>query len=195
MATTAARLEAAVRAWLDGLDDVQRAAATFPFEIPERFVWAYTPGPREGLAIRDMRPAHREAALAIVAAATSARGAGEIVAVMALETILREVEQAAGRPSPDRRDPELYWFAVFGEPGPTNLWAWRVGGHHVAIQVTVAGGAVVGSTPSFLGTNPATVPHGPLAGTRTLAGEEDLARSLLSVLTPVERDVAIVSAT
>ena len=52
-------------AWLD--EPRRRAArATFPFETTERFVWAYTPDPREGLAIRDMRPDQRAAASAIV---------------------------------------------------------------------------------------------------------------------------------
>ena len=193
--TTARDLAAAVRAWLDGLDDVQRSAATFRFGTSERFVWGYVPGTREGLAIRDMGPGQRTAATAMVAAATSARTAREIGAVMALETVLGELERATGRPDLHRRDPELYWFAVFGEPGSTTPWSWRVGGHHVAIHMTVADGEVIGSTPSFLGANPATVPHGPLAGTRTLPGEEDLARSLLSVLTSAERGIAIVDDT
>ena len=51
---------------------------------------------------------------------------------------------------------------------------------------------MVGATPSFLGANPAVVPSGGLAGTRTLPGEEALARELLSALTPDERRVAVV---
>jgi hypothetical protein len=84
---------------------------------------------------------------------------------------------------------------VFGEPGPTGPWAWRVGGHHVAIHMTNADGDVIGTTPSFLGANPAIVPSGPLAGTRTLPGEEQLARGLLTALTPTERRVAVVDGT
>jgi hypothetical protein len=193
--TTARAIAAAARAWLDALDDGQRSAATFSFETSERFVWAYVPGTREGLAVRDMSQGQRTAAIAMVAAGTSARTAREIGAVMALETALGDLERATVRGGRHRRDPELYWFAVFGEPGSTTPWSWRVGGHHVAIHVTVADGEVIGSTPSFLGANPATVPHGPLAGTRTLPGEEDLARSLLSVMTSAERDIAVVDDT
>ena len=122
----------------------------------------------------------------------SARAAGEIQAIIALETVLGELERAAGRPGWRRRDPELYWFAVFGEPSAGGSWSWRVGGHHVAIHLTLAGGGVIGATPSFLGANPAVVPSGVLAGTRTLPGEEALARELLSALTPDERRVAVV---
>ena len=194
MEAAAREITAAVRTWLDGLDDAQRARATFAFDAAERFVWAYTPGPREGLAIRDMRPDQRAAASGIVASAMSSRTAGEIGAIIALETVLGELERSGGRSGTERRDPELYWFAVFGEPGSSAPWSWRIGGHHVAIHVTVADDRVIGTTPSFLGANPAVIPSGPRAGERTLPGEETLARALLSELTPTERGVALVNA-
>jgi hypothetical protein len=186
-------ITAAARAWLDGLDATQRAAAVFPFDTHERFVWAYTPGTREGLALRDMRPDQRAAAHGIVTASLSERTAGEVASVISLETVLGAIERDGGRGGWTRRDPELYWFAVFGEPEVRAPWSWRVGGHHVAIQVTLANGQVIGSTPSFLGSNPAVVPSGPQAGFRALAGEESLARTLLAGLTPDERRVAIVN--
>ena len=191
--TAAADITAAARAWLDGLDDAQRAQAMFPFDTRERFVWAYTPGKREGLALRDMRPDLRDATQAILGASLSERTAGEVASVIALESVLGELERAAGRGGWQRRDPELYWFAVFGEPDPRTPWSWRVGGHHVAVHVTVADGEVIGSTPSFLGANPAVVPSGPQQGFRALAGEEGFARSLLSNMTPAERRAAVVS--
>jgi hypothetical protein len=194
MEAAAREMTAAVRTWLDGLDDAQRAGAMFAFDTTERFVWAYTPGRREGLAIRDMRPGQRAAASAIVASAMSSRTAVEIAAIMALETVLGELERAGGG-SGWTRDPELYWFAVFGSPGSAAPWSWRIGGHHVAVHVTVADDRVVGITPSFLGANPAVVPSGPQAGARTLPGEEALGRAALAALTPAERAVAVVDGT
>ena len=182
----------AVTTWLDGLDAAQRATAAFPFDTDERFAWQYTPGPRQGLAIRDMRPDQRAAAMTIVRASLSDRGAGEVGSVIALETVLGTLEREAGRPGWQRRDPGLYWFAVFGDPGGGGGWSWRVGGHHVAIHLTFAGGRVAGSTPSFLGANPAVVPHGPTAGSRALSGEEELARRLLAGLSDVARRKAVV---
>ena len=195
MEAAAREITAAVNTWLDGLDDAQRARATFAFVTAERFVWAYTPGPREGLAIRDMRPDQRAAASAIVASAMSSRTAGEIAAIIALETVLGELERSGARWGTERRDPELYWFAVFGNPGSAAPWSWRIGGHHVAVHVTVADDGVVGTAPSFLGANPAVVPSGPRAGARTLPGEEALARDLLAAMTPPERSVAVVDGT
>jgi hypothetical protein len=182
----------AVTTWLGVLDDTRRATATFPFDTDERFAWQYTPGPREGLAIRDMQPDQRAAALAIVRASLSDRCAAEVESVMALETVLGALEREAGRPGWQRRDPGLYWFAVFGDPGGGERWSWRVGGHHVAIHLTLAGGHVAGSAPSFLGANPAVVPHGPTTGTRALGGEEELARRLLAGLDSTARRKAVV---
>jgi Protein of unknown function (DUF3500) len=186
-------ITAGARAWLDGLDATQRAAAVFPFDSSERFVWAYTPGTREGLALRDMRPDQRRAATALLGASLSERTAGEVASVIALETVLGALEREGGTGGWTRRDPALYWFAVFGEPDADAPWSWRVGGHHVAIHVTLADGQVVGNTPSFLGANPGVVPSGPQAGFRALTGEESLARTLLAGLTLDERKAAIVS--
>ena len=61
---------------------------------------------------------------------------------MALEPILGELERQAGRGEWMRRDPDLYWFAIFGDPGDDRPWSWRMGGHHVAMQSTVADGRV-----------------------------------------------------
>jgi hypothetical protein len=194
METAASTITAAVRAWLDALDEGQRAQATFAFDSGERFSWTYLPGPREGLAIRDMRPDQRAAAGAIVAASLSARSAGEVASIMALEVVLGELERAGGRAGVERRDPELYWFAVFGAPGSSAPWSWRLGGHHVAVHVTVAGDRVLGATPSFLGANPAVIPSGPRAGERMLPGEEALARDLLAELSAADRVVAVVDA-
>jgi hypothetical protein len=185
-------ITAAVAAWLHGLDEAQRSSATFPFESAERFVWAYTPGTRRGLAIGEMDAGQRAAAVAMLASSMSNRTAAEIQAIMALEAVLGQLEHADGRSGWTRRDPELYWFAVFGTPGTGSPWSWRVGGHHVAIHLTVHGDRVVGTTPSFLGANPAVVPSGPQAGTRTLTGEEALARALFLELTAAERSEALV---
>ena len=181
----------AVADWLATLGQEQRGLATFPFDTDERFVWAFTPGERKGLALRDMRPDQRATAMRIVVAAMSERGTREVADVIALETILGEVEREQGRANWPRRDPELYWFAVFGDPAGQDAWSWRIGGHHVAVHMTVAGGRVVGSTPSFLGANPAVVPSGPTAGRRVLTGEEMLARDLLLGLSQEARAVAI----
>ena len=91
------------------------------------------------------------------------------------------------------RDPELYWFTIFGEPSDSAPWGWRFEGHHVSLNFLSTRGEVAVSTPAFLGANPARVPNGPRAGWRLLPAEEDLARRLLASLTPGERARALLS--
>ena len=191
---TASDLQRSVVGWLALLDAGQRASATFRFDDRERVVWAYTPGDRRGLALSEMARPQRDAAMAMLDAALSARGAREAAAIMAHETVLGGIERASGRSDWPRRDPSRYWFAIFGDPfgGPEAPWMWRVGGHHVAIHVTVVGGQVIASAPSFLGANPSLIPDGPRAGERILTGEETLARDLVTGLPEGARAVAIV---
>ena len=188
---SATRIRAAVEAWLETLDRGQQTTAVFPFETPERFAWDYRPGLRQGLALGDMDDRQRVAAMSVVGAAMSDRGAGEVRDIIALEPILGELERRAGRGG-TRHNPDFYWFAVFGDPGGDAPWSWRLGGHHVAVHSTIADGRVVGAAPSFLGANPATVPAGPRAGHRAIDGEERLARALLLSLSPAQRAIAVV---
>jgi hypothetical protein len=187
----AQRIRDAAAVWRETLDAGQRARADFPFDDVERFAWDYRPGPRRGLALADMTEPQRAAAMALVDAAMSERGAADVRAIIALEPILGELERAAGRGGINR-DPELYWFALFGDPAGTAPWSWRIGGHHVAIGSTIVADRVLGSAPSFLGANPATVPAGPLAGRRAIDGEKTLARALLRDLSEDQRRRAVV---
>ena len=185
-------MRAEASAFLDSLYDGQRTAARYDLTDPERHRWQYTPGTRGGLALKDMEPGQRDRALALMDSALSARGAQTAREIMALEPVLKALEERAGRPGAERRDAEHYWFAVFGDPAGEAPWAWRVGGHHLCLHFTVvAGKAAV--TPLFFGATPAGVPAGPEAGRRVLAAEEDLARELLDVLDETQWARAIVS--
>jgi hypothetical protein len=166
----------------------QHRLLALPWESPERTRWQYTPGSRPGLALAEMDALQRDAALALLRTALSERGFASAWAVMALESVLRDLEERQGRPGFERRDPLHYWFAVFGSPEGSQPWGWRVGGHHVCVHVTVAGSSSV-VLPLFLGANPATTPD----GSRTLAEEEDLARELVLSLDESRRSRAVLS--
>lgn len=101
-----------------------------------------------------------------------------------------------GVAAPLIRDPDLYYFTVFGDPSTKTDWGWRVEGHHVSLRFAVDNGKMaVTSTPQFYGANPAEVREGPQAGLRVLAAEEDTARALLASLTDAEKTTAIVRPT
>ena len=109
---------------------------------------------------------------------------------MSLEDVLRVLEKDSG----ERRNPEKYFFSIFGEPAEKGTWGYRVEGHHVSLHFTVVDGKVVGS-PTFLGANPAEVREGPRKGLRVLSAEEDLGRAILESLDAAQKKVAIVSDT
>jgi hypothetical protein len=181
-----AEVAQSARALVAALPPERQAAARLPFQGSERTSWRYTPGDRAGLALKDMSPAQREAAHALLQSFLSANGYLKVQAIIALESVLRELE---GRSD---RDPGRYWFAVFGEPGGDAPWGLRVEGHHVSLHLTVVKGRFLAATPTFLGANPAEVRAGPRKGERALRDEEEAGRALLASLTPAQRREAIV---
>ena len=139
-------------------------------------------------ALKDMTSAQKHLANALLNAGLSQQGYIKATSIMSLEDILRILEKDNGV----RRNPEGYFFSVFGEPSETGVWGYRVEGHHLALNFTLKGGKVIGS-PNFFGTNPAEVKEGPRKGLRVLHAEEDLARALVTSLTPEQKKTAIVS--
>jgi len=93
------------------------------------------------------------------------------------------------------RDPNKYFFTVFGQPSATGNWGWRVEGHHISLHFLVAKGTVAASTPSFAGSNPAEVRDGAEKGKRVLASLEDPGRALVMALDDKQRAMAIINTT
>jgi hypothetical protein len=188
MHTPAVMAETA-KAFLNSLDAEQRARATFQFQDEERFDWHYIPKERKGLPLKDMNSAQKHLAHALLSAGLSQRGYIKAVSIMSLDEILRLLENGTG----PVRDPERYFFSIFGEPSETGIWGYRVEGHHVSQNFTIVNGKVL-VAPSFFGANPAEVREGPRKGLRVLAREEDLGRAFIQSLTPEQKKTAIVSA-
>ena len=178
----------AAKAFLNSLDAEQRARATFQLQDEERFNWHYIPKARKGLPLKDMNAAQKHLAHALLSAGLSQRGYIKAITIMSLDEVLRILEQGKG----PVRDPEGYFFSVFGEPSETGTWGYRIEGHHISQNFTVANGKVQGA-PSFFGANPAEVREGPRKGLRVLGHEEDLGRALIQSLTAEQKKVAIVS--
>jgi hypothetical protein len=178
-------------AFLALLDAEQKQKAQMPFNSEERLNWHYVPMERKGLHYKAMTEDQKKAAQALLLVSLSKSGYGKIEAIRKLELVLKEMENGKG----PTRDPDLYYFAVFGEPDAKGTWGWRYEGHHVSLHWTAIKGKIVASSPQFLGSNPAEVRSGPQQGTRVLKAEEDLGRALVKSLTPEQRSAAILSET
>lgn len=182
----------AAKIWLKSLSPDQRERATYPLTNDERENWHFIPRERKGFPIKEMSPIQRQQALALLNTAMSQKGYLKAITIMTLEQVLHEIERG-GR---NVRDPEQYFFTVFGEPGDTKAWGWRCEGHHLSLNFLIAeGGHHIFATPSFFGANPAEVREGRFKGLRVLGEEEDLARKLVKSLSPEQRKKAIISET
>jgi uncharacterized protein DUF3500 len=184
------RMAAAARAWLDSLDDAQRAVAVGAVPADdasdtERRRWFYTPTDHGGLTVHAQRPAQQRAAMQLIATGLSTPAYVTVATTMGLENVLDHAEGFVTVFDRERgRDPGLYYLRVFGEPGGAAPWGWRFGGHHVSLNNLVVDGALVATTPCFLGADPAVSPLLGGGVLRPLARVEDLARELVRSLPP-----------
>ena len=199
---TASGMARAASALLESLNDEQRQKMAMPLDAKDRTRWHFIPPnmfPRQGVPLKDMTEPQRKHAHDLLKAALSDRGYKTTVAIMEqLEAILRDTESAAraakGVTSGGNvRDPELYYFSVFGKPEAKGAWGWRVEGHHVSLHFTIAGGSTVVAAPSFLGSNPAEVRDGPQKGYRALDKEQDAGRAMVMALDDAQKKTAIYS--
>jgi len=185
------RMAEAASSFLDSLPPELRDQATFDLDSPVRTDWHFFPKPRLGVSWKQMNLDQRRAAHNLLKSALSSKGYLKATAIMHLEAILRELE-GGGADVAEKRDPDKYWFAVFGEPVAGDSWGWRVEGHHLSVNLTAMSGTIVGKTPLFLGANPAEITIGPMAGLRVMGEEEDLARQLVGSLSADQRSEAII---
>lgn len=186
--------------FLASLDTAQRAEATMPYDDPRRVQWNFVPlAQRKGLQIKNMTGPQRRKAHAMMTAALSAIGYEKATAIMGLEGLLAELERE--RKNGPIRDPERYYFTVFGTPAAEATWGWSVEGHHLSLNFAVKDGQILSHTPAFYGVNPGAIaPNTMVAGglpvgTRVLAKEEDVAFALLASLTPDQLEVALLDKT
>ena len=156
----------AAQAFLGGLDDAQRAKATYAFDDAERLRWHWTTPrnfPRNGLPLTEMNADQKSAARFLLQASVSAAGYEKSLNIIGLQTDLGN-------------DPDLYFVTVFGPPGE-RAWGWRWEGHHLSRQFTIVGDEIA-MTPFFLGAWP-TVSG---SGLRAMPREEDAALELATSL-------------
>src|SRR5438034_7341858 len=191
-ADIASRMTEAADAWLDSLDEDQRAKASLAFDdTAERTSWAYFPRMTKGLPLLEMDARQQKLAHALIGGALSFHAYAKIVTVMASESLVSLME---GGRLDAFRDPRRYFLAIFGSPGDER-WGWRFEGHHVVLNFTLAGWEIVSPTPLFIGAQPAEVPHEHAMVLRPCAEEEDAARELLGSLDADRRREAIICET
>lgn len=187
--TAGEEMAEAAAALLASLDEGQRSRVMFELKADERANWNIIPRERKGVTWKEMNPAQRHLATALLVSGLSQRGFVKASTIMSLEQILLELEQGRG----PKRDPENYFWSIFGKPSAQGTWGWRVEGHHISLNFTIVEGKHISSTPSMFGTNPAEVRQGPRKGLRVMGVEEDLGRALIGSLTAEQKKEAVIA--
>src|SRR6185503_19750988 len=149
-----ARIVAAAQALLTTLDEAGRAKVQFPFEGPQKTRWSNLPSPmfqREGLRVGDLTAAQRASVMSLLSTALSREGYRKVTDIMRGDEVLRKA-QAAGRSgaagdgrgggarggSGVRFGEDEYYLAFLGTPSVSAPWMLQYGGHHLAINLTLA---------------------------------------------------------
>jgi len=181
--------------YLATLSDEQREQSTMEYEAKERVDWHFIPKDhRKGLQIKEMKKPQRKAALALLRSCLSKVGYDKATKVMALESVLAELEK--DRTGGPIRDSERYYYTVFGSPSESEKWGLSIEGHHLSFNFVVEKDKVISSTPMFYAANPTVVAEAQFGlekGERVLAKEESLAFEFVQSLDEKQRKTAIIA--
>lgn len=163
----------------------------FPGFIGEQYgqaVWSNYPVsdvPRPGLKLGSLSAAQREAAMAMLRELLSKEGYEKVMDIMGADQALSDngTNYASGRDS--------YTLAIFGTPNLSTPWMVGFGGHHLALNIVVAGSQ--GSlTPALTGAQPSVYQSGGKT-IRVLAAENDKAFALLGALDEDQKKKAVLN--
>lgn len=172
----------------------QQQRVMIPFDSDERYNFNYIPlNNRKGIAISELNNGQRLQVFTFLRSSLNNVTVDKITAIMQLETVLKQLEQ---RSVEDHyRDPEKYFITVFGVPSDSSIWGWRFEGHHISFNFSADKHLLLSGTPSFLGSNPATVLSGPQKGKEILKEETTAGFTLLHSLSAAALKKAVISTT
>jgi hypothetical protein len=198
-ADATARIVASAQAFVATLDEAGKSTVQLPFDSPKKSGWTNFPVgmvPREGVRLGDLSPAQRAAAMALLSTAFSQDGYRKVVEIMRADEVLRETSRGGGGPGGGpgggggpRFGQDEYYLAFFGVPSLSAPWMLQFGGHHLGINLTLAGRQAT-LAPSLTGAQPASYSFEGRT-IRPLGRENDRAFALMASLDASQRSQAI----
>jgi len=195
------RIVAAAQGVLTALDDSGRTKVQFPFDSPQKTNWSNLPSPmfqRNGLRLADVTATQRAAVMTLLSVALSRDGYRKVVDIMRGDEVLRTQSSGNGGRGGGRGPgggpafgENEYYLAFLGTPSTTAPWRLQFGGHHLAINLTLAGSQAT-MAPSLPAAQPATYT---VEGrtVRPLGNENDKAFALINTLDASQRSQAILT--
>jgi Protein of unknown function (DUF3500) len=186
-AKTATEVAAVANKFIASLDDSQRAKVVYKFnDEDQRKRWSNLPTTmvkRGGLRMGDLTQPQRDAVYALLEAALSPQGYQKVLQIVQGDELLK---QSGGQNMFGR---DNYYVSFLGQPSATDPWMIQFGGHHLAINLTLAGEHAT-LAPSHTGAQPALYEFEGKT-VRPLGREVDKAFALLSSLDESQRKQAI----
>jgi hypothetical protein len=205
-AEATSQIVTAAQALFASLDEAGRAKVQFPPDGPQKTRWSNLPSPmfeRRGLLLADLTSAQRDAVTTLLTKALSRDGYRKVTQIMDGDEVLKKGEggRAGGRgrgrggPGGPGGGPSFgkdqYYVAFVGTPSTTAPWTLQFGGHHLAINLTMAGGQA-SMAPSLPAAQPASyMVEG--REIRPLGTENDKAFALINALDSSQRSQAILT--
>ena len=183
---------AAAQALAGSLAGPAKEKGLLPLDHEARTTLNYIPIVRAGVPLEELTDPQKAQALSLLRSGLSESGFATARSIIAHEDILREIEKAQGVANYARRQPGLYYTAIFGTPSSDGYWAWRFEGHHLSVNASHVGKEDI-VAPLFFGSNPAKVLSGPSMGLRILKNEEDEARALMALFTPEQKTKVVIA--
>ena len=188
-AETATRIVKAAEDVVSAVDGSARARLVFPYESPQKANWSNLPSgiyKRNSLKIGDLTAPQRAAVMKLLSSALSAEGYRKVVDIMHGDEVLK---RGGGGRGPAFGEDE-YYLAFLGTPSATTPWMLQFGGHHLAINLTLAGSQAT-MAPSLPAAQPAKFEWEGRT-VRPLGNENDKAFALINALDEKQKGQAII---
>jgi uncharacterized protein DUF3500 len=196
-ADATARIVTAARAVVATLDEAGRAKIQFPYDSSQRTKWSNLPSPmfqRDGVRLADLTAPQRAAVDALLSTALSRDGYRKVREIMLADGVLGRGQGGGrgggGRGGGPRFAEDEYYLAFLGPPSTTSPWMLQFGGHHLAINLTMAGSQAT-MAPSLPAAQPAIYEFEGRT-VRPLGNENDKAFALINALNEAQRQQAII---
>jgi Protein of unknown function (DUF3500) len=216
-----ARVVSAANTFLSSLDANQRQRVLYAFNDNEqRMRWSNLPTgfvPRGGINFKQMSAPQRDAAMKLLAIVLSPMGLEKVEEIRQADDDFKangSKRGPGGRGGPGGGPPgggpgggpggrrpsggdmfgsDLYYISFLGKPSTSNPWMLQFGGHHLALNITIAGDKGV-LTPTLTGAQPAAFK---LNGKtiRPIGRESDKGLALLQSLDDKQRQKVVLNYT
>jgi len=183
------KIVASANALLTTLDEAQHSKVSFDFnDSAQRARWSNLPVssvPRRGLRLGDLKQNQRDAVTNLLATVLSQMGYEKVIGIVEADEALKK--QSRGGSPPFGWDE--FYVSFLGKPSATEPWIIQFGGHHLALNITVAGEQGV-LTPSLIAVQPAKfILDGKTV--RPMGRETDKALEVMNALTDEQRKQAL----